>query len=243
MQHTRRIGFRILNADGHPVETRIEEALVALVPRFLRHFPRFRDDPALTEALEEVARRISQREQTSGPIAALHGYAWVALRSVAVSILRRGPATLRRRTIDPEEAEEVLRSIPSRLGTPAEIERGVLFRQILAMLTLEERLVCAWKRAGFSSQEIARRRGTTAAAVDKLLSRARERVRANLAQRAGYDLQAASFSRETAEHAQRAYRSRRSRITSHMPPHRSAERLRLGRGLSARARAGHRRLR
>jgi DNA-directed RNA polymerase specialized sigma24 family protein len=66
------------------------------------------------------------------------------------------------------------------MGSPEELERRLLFRQVLKSLSAEERLICGWKRAGYSSREIADRRGTTAAAVDKMLSRARERVRGQL---------------------------------------------------------------
>jgi hypothetical protein len=37
--------------------------------------------------------------------------------------------------------------------------------------------VCIWKKAGYTSQEIAGRRGTTAGAVDTMLSRIRQKVR------------------------------------------------------------------
>jgi DNA-directed RNA polymerase specialized sigma24 family protein len=139
--------------------------------------------------LEEAARKVCHREQKSGPIERLHGYAWVVLRSVGISRLRRGPAALSQRTLASEEGEEAMRTIPSRLGSPADVERRILFRQVLGMLSPEERLVCAWKRAGLSSREIARRRGTTTAAIDKLLSRARERVRSNLGHRSSGDVE------------------------------------------------------
>jgi RNA polymerase sigma factor (sigma-70 family) len=191
----RRVGLRILSEHGHPTSPHIEEALLSLVPRFLRHFPQLRDDSAFAEVLEEAARKVSHREEKSGPIERLHAYAWVVLRSVAVSRLRRGPAALSRRTLASEEGEEAMRSIPSRLGSPAEIERRVLFRQVLSMLSPEERLVCAWKRAGFSSREIARHRGTTTAAIDKLLSRARERVRASLSSRSSEEVEVSGATR------------------------------------------------
>ena len=133
------------------------------------------------DVLEEAGRKISRREQASGPIERLHGYLWVALRTIAVSRLRRGSARLTQRTLPSEEGQAALEATPSILGSADEIERRILLRQVLNMLSPEERLVCAWKRAGFSSHEIARRRGGTAAAIDKMLSRARERVRRNSA--------------------------------------------------------------
>lgn len=180
MEYKRRISFRILDEYGYPLSPHIEEALLSLTPRFLRHFPRFRDDPSLVDVLEEAGRKISRREQASGPIERLHGYLWVTLRTIAISRLRRGSARLTQRTLPSEEGQAALEATPSILGSADEIERRILLRQVLNTLSPEERLVCAWKRAGFSSHEIARRRGGTAAAIDKMLSRARERVRAYL---------------------------------------------------------------
>jgi DNA-binding CsgD family transcriptional regulator len=101
---------------------------------------------------------------------------------LALAARRRSPCAA-----DPGVRGERSRSdaTPSRVGTPEEIERGILLRQVLETLTPEERLVCIWKKAGFSSREIADRRGGTAAAVDTLLSRVRQKVRKLLGDRPG----------------------------------------------------------
>ena len=50
----------------------------------------------------------------------------------------------------------------------------------MEQLTPEERFVLTWKAAGYSSEEIAKHRGTSAAAVDTLFSRAKDKIRAAL---------------------------------------------------------------
>jgi RNA polymerase sigma factor (sigma-70 family) len=172
------MGLRILDERGQPINPRIESALVSLVPRLQRQVPAFRDDGALIEALEEAGRRITHREVEAGAIERLHAYAWVTLRSIATSRMRTGGGRLAQRTVASADGETLLDTAPAKYGTVEEIERAILVREILDTLTPEERLICIWKKAGFSSQEIAARRGGSAAAVDTLLSRIKQRVRA-----------------------------------------------------------------
>lgn len=169
--------IRILDERGRPVSARVEQTLVSLVPKFQRSFPFLRDDLTLVEILEEAGRRIEKRERAAGRIERLHGYAWVTLRSIATSRLRRGDGRMAQRTLTAEEGEAALDATPTREGTADHIERTILLREVLDTLTPDERLVCIWKKAGFSSQEIADRRGGTAAAVDTMLSRVRQKVR------------------------------------------------------------------
>jgi DNA-directed RNA polymerase specialized sigma24 family protein len=173
MAHCR---FRILDGRGRPLPPNIEQTLLDLAPRFQREFPAFRDDLSLVEVLEEAGRKIVKTERAS-PIVRLHAYAWVTLRSVASSRLRRLNARLEQRTLTLEDGETAAESLPAKFGTAEEIERHILLREVLSVLTPEERLVCIWKMRGFTSEEIASRRGGTAVAVDTLLSRSRLRVR------------------------------------------------------------------
>src|ERR1700720_3295555 len=92
MEHLRRP--RLLDESGNPLNTRVEGVLAHLAPRCQRQFSALRDDLALTEVLEEAGQRIARREQRSGPIHKLHAYAWVTLRSVAISWMRRGSSRL-----------------------------------------------------------------------------------------------------------------------------------------------------
>jgi RNA polymerase sigma factor (sigma-70 family) len=173
----RRQTFRLLDETGRPLSPHLEDALTCLVPGLQSASPVFRDESVLTEVLEEAGRKIIHREQRSGSIENLHGYAWVTVRRLATSWLRRGPGRIAQETVGSEEGELALRAAPAPIGTPEQVEHAILLREILARLTPEERLVCLWKMAGWSSQQIAARRGTSAGVVNTLFWRAKQKVR------------------------------------------------------------------
>jgi DNA-directed RNA polymerase specialized sigma24 family protein len=50
-------------------------------------------------------------------------------------------------------------------------------RRVLGKLSREERLVCIWKRAGFSTREIANHHGRAVGSIDKIFARARKKLR------------------------------------------------------------------
>ncbi len=176
MEHLRTIG--LLDSNGKPLAERIQRVLGRLLPRLRRQFPALQqDDVALTEVMEEEGRRIASREERGGPIEKLHGYAWVTIRSVATSRMRRGSIRLIQKTLESEASHARLTSQPAEWGTAEEIERDILLREVLDKLSQEERLVCVWKKGGFSSQEIAQHQGRSVAAVDTLFSRAKQKLR------------------------------------------------------------------
>ena len=175
MEHLRNL--RLLDERGDPLSARIEGVLIRLLPRLQRQFPALQDEVALTEVFEEAGRRIANREQRAGPIEKLHGYAWVTLRSVATSWMRRGSSRLTQRTLGADESQAALSTVATEAGTPEQVERDILLREVFAQVTADERMVCIWKKAGFSSQEIAQYRGSSAAAVDTLFSRAKQKIR------------------------------------------------------------------
>jgi RNA polymerase sigma factor (sigma-70 family) len=171
---------RLLDERGNPLSTRIESVLRSLVPKFCKRFPTLRDELELTEILEKAGTRIALREERSGPIEKLHAYAWVTLRSIATSWLRRGKARLAQKTIASAAGDDLLSAMPAQSGTPEQIEQGILLREAMERLSLDEWLVCNLKRMGFSSEEIARRRHSSTAAVNMLFSRAKQRLRRTL---------------------------------------------------------------
>jgi DNA-directed RNA polymerase specialized sigma24 family protein len=65
---------------------------------------------------------------------------------------------------------------PRMLSKPDKTERAKL-RKALGRLSREERLVCIWKRAGFSSQDIAKGTGQSVASVNRVFARARRKLR------------------------------------------------------------------
>lgn len=172
--------YTLLDEGGNPFSPHIEEALTSLTPRLVRSFPALRDESLLIAALETAARKITNRER-QGPIEKLHAYAWVTLQNTATSQLRHGRGRLAQKLLESDEHGVSLDAIPARTGTAEQIERAILLREVLAQLTPEERRVCIWKKAGFTSEEIAEYRGGTAAAVHTLLSRARQKIRRLLA--------------------------------------------------------------
>ena len=52
-----------------------------------------------------------------------------------------------------------------------------VLRQVLGMLSTEEQLVCLWKRAGYSSREIAKYQGRSVTSVDAVFGRAKTKLR------------------------------------------------------------------
>jgi DNA-directed RNA polymerase specialized sigma24 family protein len=174
MEHLRTFG--LLDCDGQPFPARIERVLIQLIPRLRREFPSLQDDVGIAEILEEAGRRIRHREERA-VIERLYGYAWVTVRSIAMSRMRLGPAKLSQKTLDSEASNARLSATPSSRGTAAELEQAVLLRELLQTLSKEERMICLWKKAGFSSQEIALYQRRTVVAVDTIFSRAKQKIR------------------------------------------------------------------
>lgn len=175
MDHMRALG--LLDSNGNPLDDHIERVLTGLLPKLRRRFPNLQDEVALTEVMEEAGRRIANREERGGPIDRLHGYAWVTVKSVATSHLRTPAARLIQRTLKPEASQDHIALASADYGSPEHIERDILMREVFDMLSHEERMVFAWKKAGFSAQEIAARLHRSVTSVDTLFSRAKQRVR------------------------------------------------------------------
>jgi RNA polymerase sigma factor (sigma-70 family) len=172
--------YTLLDESGAPLSPHLEDALTTLVPRLLRQFPALHDEPLLICTLENAGRRIANHERRKGPIEKLHGFAWVALQNAARSQLRQGRGRLAQKLLESDQAGVSLDAVHTRTGTADQIERAILLREVLARLTPDERRICMWKKAGFTSEEIAEYRGWTAAAVHTLLSRARQKIRSLL---------------------------------------------------------------
>ena len=168
---------RLLDERGNPLNTRVESALRSLVPKFRRQFPAVQDELDLTEILEKAGHRIAAREQRSGPIEKLHAYAWVTLRSVVMSWMRRSSHRLTQQTISSDAAEALLSTLPASSGTAKQIEQHVLLHEAMHCLSEGEWIVCNLKMMGYSSEQIARRRHTSTAAVDMIFSRAKQKLR------------------------------------------------------------------
>jgi DNA-directed RNA polymerase specialized sigma24 family protein len=91
--------------------------------------------------------------------------------------MRLGTTKLDQKTLDSEAGNARLLATPTLRGTAAEVEQAVLLKELLQTLSREERMICLWKKAGFSSQEIALHQKRTVVAVDTIFSRAKQKIR------------------------------------------------------------------
>ena len=129
MDHMRALG--LLDSNGKPLGDRIERVLAGLLPKLRRQFPNLQDEVALTEVMEEAGRRIASREARGGPIERIHGYAWVTVRSVATSHMRRPATRLIQHTLAPEASHEHIAVAQAQFGSPEQMERDILLREVL----------------------------------------------------------------------------------------------------------------
>lgn len=169
--------YILLDECGRQLDDRLAGVLMNLIPRFKRTFKMFRDDTTIVDVIEEAGRRIAQREARFGPVERIHSYAWVTLVSAATTLLRRGPARLEGQGARAGGSGRMAASLVATIGTAEQIERAILIREMLDHLPLNQRRVCLLRLEGFTSREIARNRGCSAAAVNNVLWRARLRLR------------------------------------------------------------------
>jgi RNA polymerase sigma factor (sigma-70 family) len=167
----------LVDERGMPLEPRVARVLAQMRGKLRRQFPACRDEQMTVDVLEESGRRLLRRERQIGPIGNLHAYAWVTIRSVMTSRLRRRDVRLMERTVASRHLEALLASRRATRHTAADLERRVLLRQVLSVLTVDERRVCTMKAAGYSAGEIAQRVGRTVASVDTFYSRAKAKAR------------------------------------------------------------------
>lgn len=77
-----------LDRDGLPLPAVLQRVLAGLAPRLRRQFPQLRDDAVQLQILETAGQRVARR-LVRAPVDRLHGYTWVAIRTGALSHLRR----------------------------------------------------------------------------------------------------------------------------------------------------------
>jgi DNA-directed RNA polymerase specialized sigma24 family protein len=162
-----------LDRDGLPLPAVLQRVLAGLAPRLRRQFPQLRDDAVQLQILETAGQRVARR-LVRAPVDRLHGYTWVAIRTGALSHLRR---TSERLAID-YDANLTSRPGPAgSLGSPEALERDVTIREVLRKMPRPVRRMILLKQAGYSAREIAARLGQSPAAVDTAVSRALRRLR------------------------------------------------------------------
>ena len=170
--------LELLDENGKPIDRRIAATLRKLVSKFRRQFPTIRDEVEVHELFEHVGQGMARRERESGLLEKPSGYAWAALRRIAISKLRRGSIEFHRKRVETHSGPELVSRLRALDGTAEQIERNVLLSEFRAQLTPDEELVYANKLAGYSSEDIGRLRGSSAAAVDVVLTRLKQKLRA-----------------------------------------------------------------
>jgi hypothetical protein len=73
----------LLDADGRPLDPRIQEVLRGLIPRFRRRFLTLRDELLIVEIVEEAGRRIAENAATFNAAKNASAYAFRILCTVA----------------------------------------------------------------------------------------------------------------------------------------------------------------
>lgn len=170
-----------VDRSGQPFAAHIQEVLRDLLPRLQREYAALRDEATFTAVLEEAGRKIARAERRQ-ELRDLHRYAWVVVRSVAISRTR----TLRvsQSMLELADSTDILASTPATMmGTAESIEREILLREIMEMLEPDEQSLMILKTAGFSSPEIGVELGISKEAVDTRFSRVRAKVRHQMSAR------------------------------------------------------------
>jgi DNA-directed RNA polymerase specialized sigma24 family protein len=170
--------LELLDENGKPMDGRIVATLRKLVSRFRRQFPTFQDEVEVVEMFERVGQGMVRHERQSGALDRPSGYAWKALERMAISKLRSTSIEFHRSRAEARSGPELISRLSAHYGTPEQIERNIELGELRAQLTPDEELVFANKLAGYSSEDIGRLRGSSAAAVDVVVTRLRQKLRA-----------------------------------------------------------------
>lgn len=167
----------LLDEQGQPLSPRIDDALRRLFRKFRKKYPFIRDETEVVEIFEKAGSNIALREAQQGPITKLHGFAWVTLKNVTVSWLRRGSVRVRLASIGGEDSSALLSITPAQEGTPEQIEKAIKLRETREALKEDEWLVCHLKLQGYSAREVGQQRGSSSAAANMVFSRAIRKLR------------------------------------------------------------------
>lgn len=170
--------LNLVDENGQPMDGRIVATLRNLLSKFRRQFPTIRDEVEVIEVFEQAGQGMVRHERESGQIEKPHGYAWTALERIAISKLRGGSIEFHRNRVETRSGPELVSRLRALDGSPEQIERNIELRELRAQLTPGEEVVLANKLAGHTSEEVGRLRGSSAAAVDVVVTRLRQKLRA-----------------------------------------------------------------
>ena len=166
----------LLDEDGRPVDEHIEATLSKLVPKFRHQFPTIQDDVA-DELVGEAACKMAKRERESGPLERPYGFAWKILKNLGISRLRGRSIELHRTRAETREGLDFVSRLRALDHGADQIEVDIFLDQVMKHLTIPERLVYLRKRAGYTSEEIAKERGSSVGSVDVVFTRIKQKIR------------------------------------------------------------------
>ena len=177
MENLRKLGF--LGADGKPLDERLSKVLNALLPRFRRRFPAIQDDVEVTEVVRGGRaphhQTRTQRPDRSRSLEAMPGRRW---RASACRCSDAASMQIRVNRVESRTGPDIVSQLRAWDGSVEEIERGILLRELEAHMTPEEAWIFHLKAFGFSSEEIAKLRGSSVNSVDKVMSRLKQKIHA-----------------------------------------------------------------
>jgi DNA-directed RNA polymerase specialized sigma24 family protein len=150
-------------------DARIVATLAKLEPRLRQAYPELRGQ-AISRALRRARRRLVRRHSDVPNAVALAETGWALLRRMAAVTARNAG------TRHPQYTCE-LQASSDRKTTPRDVEAARAHRA-LQHLSHFEQMVCVWKNAGFTTEEIADFNGCRDAAVDRVFRRARHKLQA-----------------------------------------------------------------
>ena len=168
----------LLDAQGKPLDERLQNVFRRLLPKFLRRFAAFRDDAEIQNHCEAAFQRVNEKEQQSGQeLENPWGYAWKALESVGVSAERTSEMQVRFRTVKSRTDSSTVSHLQAWDRSIEKAEQGILLRQLEAFMTPDEVWMFRRKAKGFSHAQIAKARGCSVNAVDQKMSRLMRKIR------------------------------------------------------------------
>ena len=150
--------------DGREIDARLQAAARRLENRALawRRFE-LNDESLALHLLEQAVRTTAARDKQK-PIQNPEAYIWESFRHSANRAIK-----VRERIIGVEDRD--LEQRPAEWGSPAEIEKAILIRQLLDQMEPRLRRIWINRLVGRSHEEIAEAEGITVTALETHLSR------------------------------------------------------------------------
>jgi RNA polymerase sigma factor (sigma-70 family) len=167
----------LLDQFGNPLPDHIQQVLEDLTVRFRRKFRTIRDDVVVIEILELAGQQIMAYEALHGPERNLRTFAWVTVRNMTISRLRRGPYLLEQAIAGSVQSAAALARLTAVDGSPERMENSIFLREVLDQLTPRERKIAILKKGEQSSRTIAESLGISVTLVDTTYSRLRQKMR------------------------------------------------------------------